>query len=63
MSRYTGPKLKIIRKLGNLAGLTQKSIKQANNSNKHESGEKKISEYRLRLEEKQKIKFNYGLTI
>ena len=62
MSRYTGPKLKIIRKLGNLIGLTQKSIKPSINSNKYENSEKKISEYRLRLEEKQKIKFNYGLT-
>jgi small subunit ribosomal protein S4 len=62
MSRYTGPKLKIIRKLGNLAGFTQKSLKQVNNLNKYENSEKNITEYRLRLEEKQKIKFNYGLT-
>ena len=62
MSRYTGPKLKVIRKLGNLAGFTQKSVKPVNNSNKCENSEKNITEYRLRLEEKQKIKFNYGLT-
>lgn len=62
MSRYTGPKLKIVRKLGNLAGFTQKLVKQVSDLNKYESNEKNITEYRLRLEEKQKIKFNYGLT-
>lgn len=61
MSRYRGPKIKIVRRLGNLPGLTQKSIKKTNRPGQHGSTSKKPTEYGLRLEEKQKLKFNYGL--
>jgi small subunit ribosomal protein S4 len=63
MSRYRGAKLKIIRRLGELPGLTNKSttrtVKAGHQRNKIY---KKNTEYCLRLEEKQKLKFNYGLT-
>jgi small subunit ribosomal protein S4 len=67
MSRYRGPKLRIIRRLGDLPGLTTKKSKKENKPGKSgESGEentkKKSTEYGRRLEEKQKLKFNYGLT-
>ena len=65
MSRYRGPKLKINRRLGALPGLTTKKSKKLNrpgkDGNSPEMG-KKLSEYAIRLEEKQKLKFNYGLT-
>jgi small subunit ribosomal protein S4 len=66
MSRYLGPKLKISRRLGILPGLTTKKSKKINRPGKDgnasaESG-KKLTEYGVRLEEKQKLKFNYGLT-
>ena len=65
MSRYRGPKLKISRRLGFLPGLTTKKSKKLNrpgkDGNSTEMG-KKLSEYAIRLEEKQKLKFNYGLT-
>ena len=65
MSRYRGPKLKISRRLGSLPGLTTKKSKKLNrpgkDGNSPEIG-KKLSEYAIRLEEKQKLKFNYGLT-
>lgn len=66
MSRYRGPKLKIIRRLGELPGLTTKKSKKINRPGKDgnlnsETG-KKLTEYAIRLEEKQKLKFNYGLT-
>ena len=64
MSRYRGPKLRITRRLGKLPGLTQKSSKKTARPGQHGKGDgrKKTTEYGLRLEEKQKLKFNYGLT-
>ena len=67
MSRYRGPKLRIIRRLGDLPGLTTKRSKKENKPGKsgeagEESSKKKSTEYGRRLEEKQKLKFNYGLT-
>lgn len=61
MSRYRGPKLKINRKLGELPGLTKKESKKSSAPGEHGEKSKKPSEYALRLEEKQKIKFNYGI--
>jgi small subunit ribosomal protein S4 len=66
MSRYRGPKLKIIRRLGTLPGLTTKKSNKINRPGKDGNGNvdssKKSTEYGIRLEEKQKLKFNYGLT-
>jgi small subunit ribosomal protein S4 len=65
MSRYRGPKLKISRRLGVLPGLTTKKSNKTNRPGKdgNSGGEgKKLTEYGVRLEEKQKLKFNYGLT-
>ena len=58
MSRYRGPRLKIIRRLKTLPGLTSKRPKSRNDS----INRRKISQYRIRPEEKQKLRFNYGLT-
>ena len=66
MSRYRGPKLKINRRLGLLPGLTNKKSNKLNRPGKERSGDQdnnqKSTEYCIRLEEKQKLKFNYGLT-
>ena len=66
MSRYRGPKLRITRRLGSLPGLTQKQSKKKSKPGQHGRSNsdmnKKTTEYGLRLEEKQKLKFNYGLT-
>nr|QXM17588.1 ribosomal protein S4 [Chaetoceros pseudocurvisetus] len=65
MSRYRGPKLRITRRLGTLPGLTQKNSKKKGRPGQHgtsSEGKKKTTEYGVRLEEKQKLKFNYGLT-
>jgi small subunit ribosomal protein S4 len=66
MSRYRGPKLKITRRLGILPGLTTKKSNKINRPGKDGNANadtgKKLTEYGVRLEEKQKLKFNYGLT-
>ena len=66
MSRYRGPKLKISRRLGLLPGLTTKKSKKLNrpgkDGNAGADNNKKLTEYGIRLEEKQKLKFNYGLS-
>nr|WOC91722.1 ribosomal protein S4 [Utricularia neottioides] len=61
MSRYRGPRLKKIRRLGALPGLTKKRPKVGSDlRNQSRSGKK--SQYRIRLEEKQKLRFHYGVT-
>jgi small subunit ribosomal protein S4 len=66
MSRYRGPKLRISRRLGALPGLTTKKSNKINRPGKdgniNADTSKKLTEYGVRLEEKQKLKFNYGLT-
>lgn len=62
MSRYRGPRLRIARRLGELPGLTRKSPRRAYPPGQHGQNRKKRSEYAIRLEEKQKLRFNYGLT-
>ena len=67
MSRYRGPKLRITRRLGALPGLTKKRSKKDNirpgqHGKVNADNNKKMTEYGVRLEETQKLKFNYGLT-
>nr|BCL05888.1 ribosomal protein S4 [Pteridomonas sp. YPF1301] len=57
MSRYRGPKNRIINKLGDLPGL-----KSLNKVTKKKRNNKKITEYCTRLNEKQKLRFNYGVS-
>ena len=62
MSRYRGPRVRIIRRLGALPGLTNKTPQLKSSSINQSSSNKKISQYRIRLEEKQKLRFHYGIT-
>ncbi|CAN1212424.1 30S ribosomal protein S4 [Tumidithrix helvetica PCC 7403] len=61
MSRYRGPRLRIVRRLGELPGLSRKQPKHAYPPGQHGQERKKRSEFAVRLEEKQKLRFNYGL--
>lgn len=62
----TGPRLKVIRRLGTpLPGLTRKSAeKRPNPPGQHGGGKRRTtkSDFRRRLEEKQKLRFHYGIT-
>nr|YP_010850597.1 ribosomal protein S4 [Lophurella hookeriana]WGH13376.1 ribosomal protein S4 [Lophurella hookeriana] len=62
MSRYRGPRLRIIRRLGDLPGLTRKNSKKTAPAGEHGQQLRKPSEYALRLEEKQKLRYNYGIS-
>nr|YP_010601626.1 ribosomal protein S4 [Eremogone bryophylla]WAM61202.1 ribosomal protein S4 [Eremogone bryophylla] len=61
MSRYRGPRFKKIRRLGALPGLTKKKPKPGSDL-RAQSRSVKRSQYRIRLEEKQKLRFHYGIT-
>ena len=62
MARYTGAKLRITRRLGDLPGLTSKKSKLTQRPGQHGATQKKLTQYAIRLEEKQKLRFNYGLS-
>ena len=62
MARYTGAKLRITRRLGDLPGLTSKKGKLTTRPGQHGAVQKKLTQYAIRLEEKQKLRFNYGLS-
>ena len=62
MSRYRGPRLRIVRRLGDLPGLSRKSPRRSYPPGQHGQARRKRSEYAIRLEEKQKLRFNYGLS-
>ena len=62
MSRYRGPRFKKIRRLGALPGLTSKRPRPGSHLRRKKSRFRKKSQYRIRLEEKQKLRFHYGLT-
>ena len=69
MARYRGPRLRIVRRLGELPGLTQKVSLRKFPPGQHGPKKKvlgnqksKESQYAIRLKEKQKLRFNYGIS-
>lgn len=65
MSRYIGPRLRIMRRLGvELPGLSRKSLeRRPYPPGQHgQSRRRKSSEYAEHLIEKQKLRYHYGLT-
>ncbi|ANE47447.1 30S ribosomal protein S4 [Paenibacillus swuensis] len=62
MSRYTGPKFKLSRRLGISLSGTGKELKRPFPPGQHGPGQrKKVSGYGLQLAEKQKLRHMYGL--
>ncbi|MGI0481951.1 30S ribosomal protein S4 [Geminocystis sp. CENA526] len=62
MARYTGPRLRVVRRLGDLPGLTRKNARRQYPPGQHGQNRRKRSEYAIRLEEKQKLRYNYGVS-
>ncbi len=63
MSRYSGPRLKVMRALGvDLPGLSRKTIAdRPQPPGQHGAKQQRKSGFGLQLQEKQKLRFNYGL--
>jgi len=66
MSRYRGPRLRITRRLGQeLPGFVQKTNtngKENQPPGQHGALRRKNSQYSIRLQEKQKVRYHYGIT-
>ena len=66
MSRYRGPRVRLIRKLGDLPALTTKTTNRTYPPGQHgpnkASKKPSLSEYGIRLQEKQKLRYNYGVS-
>nr|YP_009402440.1 ribosomal protein S4 [Faidherbia albida]APA33081.1 ribosomal protein S4 [Faidherbia albida]ATO89155.1 ribosomal protein S4 [Faidherbia albida]QGA86526.1 ribosomal protein S4 [Faidherbia albida] len=67
MSRYRGPRFKKIRRLGALPGLTSKTprpkvVRELRKETRSKKSRTRLDQYRIRLKEKQKLRFHYGLT-
>ena len=71
MVRYTGPRIRIVRRLGLLPGLTRKNTKNRTKTpgqhgklvfTKTKQRSSLSDDYRERLLEKQKLRFNYGVS-
>ncbi len=63
MSRYTGPKHKLARRVGVSLDGTGKDMKRPFPPGQHgQSQRRKVSEYGLQLNEKQKLRHMYGLS-
>lgn len=60
MARYRNSRVKIVRRLGVLPGFTSKksNVKKLANF----SFNRRLSQYGLHLQEKQKLRYNYGIT-
>lgn len=62
MSKYYGPRLRVVRRLGELPALTQKIPKRNVRPGQHGSNRKKPTQFSYRLAEKQKLRFYYGVS-
>jgi small subunit ribosomal protein S4 len=52
----------VTRRLGDLPAFTSKKPKSTQRPGQHGATPKKLTQYAMRLEEKQKLRFNYGLS-
>jgi small subunit ribosomal protein S4 len=62
MSKYFGPRLRIIRRLGKLVAFSQKELKRTTRPGQHGTNQRKITQFAYRLAEKQKLRFYYGIS-
>jgi len=62
MSKYCGPRLRIIRRLGKLSAFTTKTRKRTTRPGQHGINRRKTTQFAVRLAEKQKLRFYYGIS-
>lgn len=62
MSKFLGPKLKLVKKLGDIPGFTRKVLKYNKDSISFNKKRVKFSQYKIRLYEKQKLRYYHCLT-
>jgi small subunit ribosomal protein S4 len=62
MSKYRGPRLRVVRRLGELPAFTQKIPKRNTRPGQHGSSRNKPTQFSYRLAEKQKLRFYYGIS-
>ena len=62
MSKYRGPRLRIIRRIGDLPTFTQKNLNRNTYPGQHGITRKKTTQFAHRLLEKQKLRFHYGIS-
>jgi len=62
MSKHHEPRLRVIRRLGELPALTRKIPKRNTRPGQHGSNRRKPTQFSYRLAEKQKLRFYYGIS-
>jgi small subunit ribosomal protein S4 len=62
MPKYRGPRLRIVRRIGELCALTKKSLKRNTRPGQHGFNINKPTQFASRLMEKQKLLFYYGVS-
>jgi small subunit ribosomal protein S4 len=62
MSKYRGPRLRVVRRLGRLPAFTKKVPKRNTRPGQHGSNRRKPTQFSYRLIEKQKLRFYYGIS-
>jgi small subunit ribosomal protein S4 len=61
MSKYRGPRLRVVRRLGALDAFTTKHPKSQRRPGQHGAKQRKLTQFFYRLIEKQKLRFYYGI--
>ena len=62
MSKYRGPRIRMIRHLGDLPALTQKTTGRTSRPGQHGARRRKPTQFAYRLVEKQKLRLHYGVS-
>ncbi len=62
MVKYRGPRLRIVRRLGELPALTRKTTRRDSRPGQHGAARIKPSAFSIRLAEKQKLRYYYNVT-
>jgi small subunit ribosomal protein S4 len=62
MAKYRGPRIRIVRRLGELPALTRKTTRRDSRPGQHGAARIKPSPFSIRLAEKQKLRYYYGVT-